>query len=656
VAITRLTRLTTADADASALMRVRRTGEGLMTLLLFGDASLSGSSMQSGVYTLSADGDDYVCTDTPPGLMVQTQSGQTGTVWVNGVKIELSSTAYVTLQDAPPTAGTGERRFTLVDRGVSGIGPSTPVIKGQVYDRNGNLLRNGRAKVGVSVDGAIYSSGTFPNPFPTNADGWYEIYVGRGQTIRIVKLLIDGREVVPTNAHLSWKAEGHRWWYVDIREGAPGAGSPVDAEMIVANVEGSVRVQGRPLAVGRQLRIPLYGGSPAPGQAVREEGGYALTVLPLIRWLALDPAGLPQLTGACGGAIEVGQTVEGRIAQQGGRCEYTFRAQSGERVTIRMDWRTDSLDPRLDLIDPAGRVVASDDDSGGNRNSLIENLTLTQAGTYTIVARGSGYYGAGLFRLTLTGQPACTYAAHFVRDQTIPDGTRLASGAKFTKEWQVRNSGTCAWPAGTTLRFVSGARMSGPASLAVASVASGSMATVGVDLVAPLAAGTYRGYWRLHGPDGAALGSSFYVEIVVQAAATPTATPTVTRTRTPTPTRTSSPPTVRIVYPAADIAHGNNNYAYDGYDAERRLWYKDVTLVAEATDPDDGPLGGSSVVWMTDRTDIHGDPILGEGSRVTVRLYSNECEGVGHVITVIATDSSGRSARAQRAIDIWTLC
>jgi hypothetical protein len=47
----------------------------------------------------------------------------------------------------------------------------------------------------------------------------------------------------------------------------------------------------------------------------------------------------------------------------------------------------------------------------------------------------------------------------FVTDVTVPDNTRFAQGAAFTKTWRVRNSGTCDWPADTALVFIAGNKL-----------------------------------------------------------------------------------------------------------------------------------------------------------------------------------------------------
>lgn len=122
--------------------------------------------------------------------------------------------------------------------------------------------------------------------------------------------------------------------------------------------------------------------------------------------------------------------------------------------------------------------------------------------------------------------------------------------------------------------------------------------------------------------------------------------PTSTRTFTPKPDR---PPVVTII-----SARVNSTYTYD---QKLGLWYSYTTLEGNATDPEDGVLPDSSLIWSTDRTDIHQNPYLGAGSLVEAILYSNSCTGVWYTISLIATDSDGISAVASIRIFIGTtLC
>jgi hypothetical protein len=134
------------------------------------------------------------------------------------------------------------------------------------------------------------------------------------------------------------------------------------------------------------------------------------------------------------------------------------------------------------------------------------------------------------------GPGDCTRDAKFVTDVTIPDGTELSPGAAFVKVWRVRNTGTCAWEAGTRLVFSSGAQMGGPADVPVpAPVAPGSEVDISVNLTAPNSPGSHQGKWQLRDDTGAFFGNPIWVKIVVPSAATHTPSPTVTPTPLPGP-------------------------------------------------------------------------------------------------------------------------
>ena len=113
--------------------------------------------------------------------------------------------------------------------------------------------------------------------------------------------------------------------------------------------------------------------------------------------------------------------------------------------------------------------------------------------------------------------------------------------------------------------------------------------------------------------------------------------------------RVNQPPTVAITSPASDV-----ELVYDGRDDGRGQWYTDVTLVGNANDPEDGALSGGDLVWTTD----YGGqaPLLGTGASLTARLYSSQCTGVTHTVTLTATDSGGIVRTAVVQIRIWTLC
>ena len=129
-----------------------------------------------------------------------------------------SAAETATAQPTPTTTPDSAIVFSLDNKGHQGISVDTPVVKGQVFDRDGNIIANGRASVGVTINWDYASTDRFRNPQPTNVDGWYEIYVSPGQRIQIVKLFIDGREVTLRNTGDYWYADRGVWWYVDVRQ------------------------------------------------------------------------------------------------------------------------------------------------------------------------------------------------------------------------------------------------------------------------------------------------------------------------------------------------------------------------------------------------------------------------------------------------------
>ncbi len=112
----------------------------------------------------------------------------------------------------------------------------------------------------------------------------------------------------------------------------------------------------------------------------------------------------------------------------------------------------------------------------------------------------------------------CKDAAILVQDVTIPDGTNVPYGSKFTKTWQFQNAGTCTWN-GYSIAFSSGDRMSAPDSVPVPATAPKATVNVSVDLVAPGSDGVYAGYYQLLNAAGKVLPigtyKTFWVKITV---------------------------------------------------------------------------------------------------------------------------------------------
>lgn len=103
------------------------------------------------------------------------------------------------------------------------------------------------------------------------------------------------------------------------------------------------------------------------------------------------------------GPIEFDEVAEGNIQSNDGDL-WTF---SGERGTlVRIEVNGASLeDTYLEVIDPQGRLVAYDDDSGTGYSSMIEDLLLRSDGIYGIIVRGyGGETGTYTLEVTATGR------------------------------------------------------------------------------------------------------------------------------------------------------------------------------------------------------------------------------------------------------------
>lgn len=101
--------------------------------------------------------------------------------------------------------------------------------------------------------------------------------------------------------------------------------------------------------------------------------------------------------------IAGGQTLNGTVSPNNDEDAYFFNATANSRATIRMT-RTagTTLDSFLELYAPNGSLIAVDDDSGGNLNSLINNWLLPADGRYKIVARSWSRNSSGPYALSFS--------------------------------------------------------------------------------------------------------------------------------------------------------------------------------------------------------------------------------------------------------------
>ncbi|MCD4685386.1 MAG: PPC domain-containing protein, partial [Anaerolineae bacterium] len=104
--------------------------------------------------------------------------------------------------------------------------------------------------------------------------------------------------------------------------------------------------------------------------------------------------------------VGIDQAAEASITDDSFMHLYAFEGYAGDEVTIIMS-STDDLDCYIGLLDPAGDVLAEDDDSGGDFNALI-TYTLPESGTYLIAATRAGIADGsttGLYSLVVSSGP-----------------------------------------------------------------------------------------------------------------------------------------------------------------------------------------------------------------------------------------------------------
>jgi hypothetical protein len=158
--------------------------------------------------------------------------------------------------------------------------------------------------------------------------------------------------------------------------------------------------------------------------------------------------------------------------------------------------------------------------------------------------------------VTVTVPPSSCDRVQFIRDVSVPDGTLMAPGSTFTKTWRLKNVGQCAWSTSYQLVFFSGEPMGASASAAFPkNVAVGETYDFSINMTAPSAAGSYRGYWMFKNASGALFGigaqgnKPWWVDIRVSGPTVTPGGPTVTPSG---PTVTPGGPTVT---PAPGIAY-----------------------------------------------------------------------------------------------------
>jgi hypothetical protein len=213
------------------------------------------------------------------------------------------------------------------------------------------------------------------------------------------------------------------------------------------------------------------------------------------------------LLTSCGGqaAGEPTPDVDATVAV----AAQTFAASLFLTQTALAPTSTNTVPPTVTPL-PSSSPLALPSPIASSTQSFLLNTTPLPTGTFHTLTPNPSTLAYGCNNLAL------------IRDVTIESGTVLNPGVRFTKTWQVANTGTCDWLYLYELVFVSGDRMGGNSRRLSTKVPPKEWRQLSVDLDAPKDPGTYTGYWRLSDGAGHMFGATLVVSIVVKS---PTKTP-----------------------------------------------------------------------------------------------------------------------------------
>jgi hypothetical protein len=89
--------------------------------------------------------------------------------------------------------------------------------------------------------------------------------------------------------------------------------------------------------------------------------------------------------------VTYGGSISGQITNQTPRAVYYFDGLRGEVVAIKLETTSGDLDPVLTVMDTGGNIIASQDDSKGNRDISLDALSIPQSSRYYVIVGRFGY-------------------------------------------------------------------------------------------------------------------------------------------------------------------------------------------------------------------------------------------------------------------------
>jgi len=116
------------------------------------------------------------------------------------------------------------------------------------------------------------------------------------------------------------------------------------------------------------------------------------------------------------------------------------------------------------------------------------------------------------------------YNAAFVADVTIQYAPAFNPGDRFTKTWRIKNTGSCDWPRGFRIAFVSGDRFGTDSSPIDQKVSAGALTEISLAMTAPNLTGVVTSNWQLSTDIGKTFGPVLSVAITLPGSVSGTAT------------------------------------------------------------------------------------------------------------------------------------
>ncbi|RIK37595.1 MAG: hypothetical protein DCC55_23770 [Chloroflexi bacterium] len=416
--IASLSSINTRLPNGAALLYAQ-TDEGRVKLIVFGNSNALPSQGSAGsVFTLRpSSGGGYVCNNTPSGMMIQTNQGQQGTLTINGVKVRLGSTAFIWIE-----GGVLFDQDPRIGRRLGQRNPDAPLCSG--FDSDCHFGDDRCAAGSRLVWGPYCQRGSYPYI----ENGLYRVTLyGSGRVIAgATEYGSNNRDhfafarhefTLPSSYTFCWRGQqpgGQGFETIVHSTGSPAridhitleylgsdcarsytAASGRNGVMAVANIEGHITVSAlgetRSLDVGEAVHILLRDDQPQTLSPVLPAG--EVMASPVIRWLALDPAGLPEVNRGVQLRAPVAQLVE---TSDRDPSSLSIRVVAyAPDVGTRDGAGIDHVDFRV--TDPTGRIV------------------LQRA------ERTAAYCGFG-------GDDPCTVWDFGENDNTWPDGQPLQAG------------------------------------------------------------------------------------------------------------------------------------------------------------------------------------------------------------------------------------